>query len=109
LLTRCWNEAPRFITLLGGAAVAWPLVARAQQAERMRRIGILLPASAEDSQFQTWVGAFLQALALSGWTIGRNVQIDTRWAGANANTIQRHAAELVALALKLSSLMTTRQ
>ena len=77
--------------------------------ERMRRIGILLPASAEDSQFQTWVGAFLQALALSGWTIGRNVQIDTRWAGADANTIQRHAAELVALALKLSSLMTTRQ
>ena len=61
------------------------------------------------SQFQTWVGAFLQALALSGWTIGRNVQIDTRWAGAHANTIQRHAAELVALALKLSSLMTTRQ
>ena len=48
----------------------------------MRRIGILLPASAEDLQFQTWVGAFLQALALSGWTIGRNVQIDTRWAGA---------------------------
>jgi ABC-type uncharacterized transport system substrate-binding protein len=87
-----------FITLLGGAAVAWPLAARAQQPERMRRIGILLPASAEDSQFQTWVGAFLQALALSGWTIGRNVQIDTRWAGANANTIQRHAAELVALA-----------
>ena len=89
--------------------MAWPLVARAQQAERMRRIGILLPASAEDSQFQTWVGAFLQALALSGWTIGRNVQIDTRWAGAHANTIQRNAAELVALALKLSSLMTTRQ
>ena len=86
-----------FITLLGGAA-AWPLAARAQQPERMRRIGMLLPASAEDSQFQTWVGAFLQALALSGWTIGRNVQIDTRWAGANANTIQRHAAELIALA-----------
>ena len=97
-----------FITLLGGAG-AWPLAARAQQPERMRRIGMLLPAAAEDSQFQTWVGAFLQALALSGWTIGRNVQIDTRWAGANANTIQRHAAELVALALKLSSLMTTRQ
>src|SRR4029078_5265348 len=89
-LTGRWNEAPRFITLLGGAAVAWPLVARAQQAERMRRIGILLPASAEDSPFQTWVGAFLQALALSGWTIGRNVQIDTCWAGAHANTIQRH-------------------
>jgi putative ABC transport system substrate-binding protein len=85
-----------FITLLGGA-VAWPLVASAQ-GERMRRVGMLFPASAEDSQFQTWVGAFLQALALSGWTIGRNMQIDTRWAGANASTIQSHAAELVALA-----------
>src|SRR6478735_5953555 len=86
-----------FITLLGGAG-AWPVVVRAQQLERMRRIGMLLPAAAEDSQFQTWVGAFLQALALSGWAIGRNVQIDTRWAGANATTIQRHAAELVTLA-----------
>jgi putative ABC transport system substrate-binding protein len=87
-----------FITLLGGAAASLPFAARAQLPERIRRIGMLLPASAEDSQFQTWVGAFLQALALSGWTIGRNVQIDTRWAGANANTIQRHAVELVALA-----------
>ena len=87
-----------FIAGLAGAAVAWPLAARRSSRERIRRIGMLLPASAEDTQFQTWVGAFLQALALSGWTIGRNVQIDTRWAGANANTIQRHAAELVALA-----------
>ena len=86
------------ITVLGGAAASLPFPARAQQPERIRRIGMLLPALADDSQFQTWVGAFLQALALSGWTIGRNVQIDTRWAGANANTIQRHAVELVALA-----------
>ena len=69
-----------FITLLGGAAAAWPLAARAQQPERMRRIGVLLPAAADDPEFQARVGAFLQALALLGWTIGRNVRIDTRWA-----------------------------
>src|SRR5216683_2276960 len=86
-----------FITLIGGAA-AWPLAARAQQPERMQRIGILLPAAADDVQFQTFVGAFLQALALLGWTIGRNVRIDTRWAGVNAAEIRRHAAELAALA-----------
>jgi putative ABC transport system substrate-binding protein len=86
-----------FITLLGGAAVAWPLAAHAQQGERMRRIGIILPAAADDPAFQAWVGAFLQALALLGWNIGRNVRIDTRWATANAAEIRRHAAELVAL------------
>jgi putative tryptophan/tyrosine transport system substrate-binding protein len=85
-----------FITLLGGA-VAWPLVARAQQAERVRRIGVLLPATADDQVWQARVGAFLQALALLGWTIGRNVRIDVRWATANAGEIRRHAAELVAL------------
>jgi putative tryptophan/tyrosine transport system substrate-binding protein len=86
-----------FITLLGATAV-WPLAARAQQPERMRRIGIILPATADNAQFQAWVGAVLQALALLGWTIGRNVQIDTRWATPNAADIRRHAAELVALA-----------
>jgi putative ABC transport system substrate-binding protein len=86
-----------FITLLGGAA-AWPVAVRAQQPERMRRIGVLLPAAADDSGFQAFFGAFLQALALLGWTIGRNVRIDTRWAGADANDIRRHAAELAALA-----------
>ena len=88
----------KFITLLGGAAGTWSLGARAQQPERMRRIGILLNASSDDPQYQAWVGAFLQALALLGWTIGRNVRIDTRWAGANAAEIRRHAAELVTLA-----------
>jgi ABC-type uncharacterized transport system substrate-binding protein len=89
-----------FITLLGGAAAssAWPLAARAQQGERMRRLGVLLPAAVDDSQYQTWVGAFLQELALLGWSIGRNVQIDTRWATANAAQVRRHAAELAALA-----------
>jgi len=87
-----------FITLLSGAAAAWPLAARAQQTERMRRIGLILPATADDPEWQAWVGAFLQALALMGWTIGRNVRIDTRWATTNAAEIRRHAAELVALA-----------
>jgi len=87
-----------FITLLGGAAVAWPLASRAQQSERMRHIGVILPAAANDAEFQTWVGAFLQALAQLGWTIGRNVRIDTRWATANHAEIRKQAAELVALA-----------
>src|SRR5262249_22814078 len=87
-----------FITLVGGSAVAWPLAARAQQGERVRRIGILLAAAADDAVFQTRVAAFLQALALLGWTIGRNMRIDIRWATANAAEIRRHAAELAALA-----------
>ena len=88
----------QFVTLVGGAAVAWPLAALAQQGERMRRIGVLLPATSDDAEFQARVGAFLQTLALLGWTIGRNVRIDTRWAGYNAADIRRHAAELAALA-----------
>jgi putative ABC transport system substrate-binding protein len=88
----------QFITLLGGAAVAWPLAVRAQQADKMRRIGVILPAAANDAEFQTWVGAFLQALAQLGWIIGNNVRIDIRWATANAADIRRHAAELAALA-----------
>jgi hypothetical protein len=71
-----------YYVTLGGAATAWPLAARAQQRERMLRIGGLLPVAADDVEFQARVGAFLQALALLGWTIGRNVRIDTRWAGA---------------------------
>src|SRR4051794_33498447 len=87
-----------FITLLSGAAAAWPLAARAQQDGRMRRIDILLPATADDAEYQVRVGAFLQGLALLGWTLGRNVRIDTRWATPNAADIRRHAAELAALA-----------
>src|SRR5262245_29402307 len=86
-----------FITLLGGTAAGWPLAVRAQQGERVRRIGVLLPASADDARFQTFVGAFLQELQSLGWSIGRNVRIDTRWGTANAAAIHRYTAELVAL------------
>ena len=87
-----------FITLLGGAAAVWPLAARAQQPDRMRRIGVLLPAATDDSEFQARLAAFQLELQRSGWTIGRNVRIDTRWATSDAAEIRRHAAELVTLA-----------
>jgi ABC-type uncharacterized transport system substrate-binding protein len=85
-----------FITLVGGAVAAWPLAARAQQT--IRRVGMLMPAAANDAEFQARVGAFLEGLQQSGWTIGQNVQIDSRWATTNAAEIRRHAAELAALA-----------
>ena len=84
--------------LLGGAAAAWPLAARAQQAERMRRIGVLMAAAADDPESQARIAAFLQGLQQLGWTDGRNVRIDTRWATTNADDLRRHAAELAALA-----------
>src|SRR5262245_58275700 len=85
-----------FITLLGGAAAAWPVAARAQQGER--RIGVLVPATADDPEFQARVGAFMQGLQQLGWSIGRNLRIDTRWATTNAAEIRRHAADLAVLA-----------
>ena len=84
-----------FIAGLGGAAIM-ALGAGAQ--ERVRRIGLLIPASADDTENQIWVGAFLQGLQQLGWTIGRNVRIETRWGGANLDVIRKHAAELAALA-----------
>ena len=87
----------KFIAALGGAAVAWPLAARAQQAERMRRIGVL-NAAADDADGQARLAAFLQGLQQLGWTDGRNVHIDTRWAAGNADDTRKYAAELVALA-----------
>ena len=75
----------------------WPLAVRAQQAQRMRRIGLLLPASATDPEFQARVGAFLQGLQEAGWSIGRNAQIEYRWAGDNPDT-RKLAVELIALA-----------
>src|SRR6516164_5432864 len=87
-----------FITLIGGAAASWPLAAHAQQGERMRRIGVLMPSAADDPEFQARITAFLQGLAQLGWLDGRNVRIDTRWGVADADRIRKYAAELVALA-----------
>jgi putative tryptophan/tyrosine transport system substrate-binding protein len=87
-----------FITLVGGVAANWPLVASALQPERLRRIGMILPAAADDVEFQSWVGAFLQGLAQLDWTIGRNMRIDIHWATPDASNIRKHAAELAALA-----------
>jgi putative tryptophan/tyrosine transport system substrate-binding protein len=88
-----------FIKLFGPAAMAWPLAVQAQPPEQVRRIGVLLPATADDAVFQARLGVFLQELAILGWAIGRNMRIDVRWASADANEIRRHAAELVALKL----------
>jgi ABC-type uncharacterized transport system substrate-binding protein len=87
-----------FITLLGGAAAAWPLAAYAQQPERMRRIGVLMPMADDNPEGRARIAAFLQGLQQWGWTVGGNVRIDIRWATANADGIRRHAAELAALA-----------
>src|SRR5262245_21197744 len=86
-----------FITLLGGAA-AWPLAARAQQRERMRRIGVLMSLAADDPESPVRLTAFVQALQELGWTDGRNVRIDTRWGSGDADRIRISVAELVALA-----------
>ena len=87
-----------FITLVAGAAAGWPLAALAQQGERMRQVGMLLSSTADDAVFQTLVGAFQQGLAQSGWIIGRNVRIETRWAGSKPDDIRKHAQELAVLA-----------
>jgi putative ABC transport system substrate-binding protein len=87
-----------FITLLGGAAAAWPLAARTQQPGGMRRIGVLMPLAAGDPEGQARLGAFVQGLQEHGWTVGSNVQLDIRWAAGEPNLIRRYAAELVGLA-----------
>jgi len=94
---RQWKRR-EFITLLGGAMAAWPLAAPAQQRERMRRIGVLLPYVASDPQAQVRNAALLQGLQQLGWTVGQNVHIDYRWSGGNIDDTRRYAAELVALA-----------
>jgi putative ABC transport system substrate-binding protein len=87
----------KFITLLGGAA-AWPLAARAQQGERMRRIGVLMPFAADDPVGQARIAAFREGLEKLGWTEGRNIRIDTRWTSTgDVESMQRFAKELVAL------------
>jgi putative ABC transport system substrate-binding protein len=87
-----------FITLLGGAATGWPLAARAQQSERMRRIGVLMLQGADDPDGPRRVAALLQGLQQLGWTDGRNLRIDMRWGAGDAARSRRYAAELVALA-----------
>ena len=86
-----------FISLLGGAAVAWPLRARAQQAERVRRIGVLMSV-ADAPEGQARLAAFLKGLQQWGWTEGRNVRIDTRWGGGDAERTRKNVAELLARA-----------
>src|SRR5262245_6738326 len=87
-----------FITLVGGAAAAWPLSARAQQRERMRRIGVLMNLTADDPEASARVTVFAQGLQQLGWTAGHNVRIDYRWGAVDADRSRRYAAELVALA-----------
>ena len=87
-----------FITLLGGAAAAWPLAVRAQQPERMRRIGVLAPTAPDDAEAQTRFAALRQGLQRFGWIEGRNLQIDARWGAGDAGAIGSAATELAALA-----------
>jgi putative ABC transport system substrate-binding protein len=88
----------KFIKLIGSAAVAWPLAARAQQPERIRRIGVLQSVAADDPEGSARMAGFLQGLQQLGWTEGRNFRIDIRWASGDADMYRRYAAELVALA-----------
>jgi ABC-type uncharacterized transport system substrate-binding protein len=87
----------KFITLLGGAA-AWPLAARAQQSQRVRRIGVLMNLAADDPEGQARLAAFLQGLQEAGWAVGRNVRVDIRWGASDTDLMRRQAADLVALA-----------
>jgi putative tryptophan/tyrosine transport system substrate-binding protein len=87
-----------FITLLGGAAAAWPLAVRAQQSGRMRRIGVLMNTSADDPEGQARIAAFHQGLQEWGWTLGRNARIDVRWGAVDAESSRLYAAEVVGLA-----------
>jgi hypothetical protein len=86
-----------FITLLGGAAVAWPLAARAQQADKVRRIGVLMNLAADDPESSTRIAAFAQGLGELGWNVGRNVRIDYRWGAGDVGSVRRYAAELAEL------------
>src|SRR5881392_1552187 len=86
-----------FITLLGGAAAAWPLAARAQQVEQMRRIGVLMNTGADEPESQARLAAFMQGLQEIGWAAGRNLRIDYRWSPGDLARLRKDAAELVAL------------
>ena len=86
-----------FISLVGSSVAAAPFAARAQQRERMRRIGVLMNLGADDAEGQARLAAFLQGLQEAGWVVGRNVRIDVRWGGGDAESFRKQAAELVAL------------
>ena len=86
-----------FITLVGGAAAAWPRAGRAQQSSGMRRIGALMAASENDAEYQGFLAAFREGLQKLGWAEGRNIQIDARWAGLDTEATRRLAKELVGL------------
>ena len=87
-----------FISLLGGALVVWPLAARAQPSERVRRVGVLMHLAADDPEGQPRITAFEQGMRELGWAVGRNLQIDYRWAASDPDRLRKYAAELVALA-----------
>src|SRR5436190_22366405 len=87
-----------FITLLGSAAAVWPVATRAQQSERMRRIGVLMNLAADDPEAQARMMAFAQELAQLGWIARRNIKIDSRWTAGDNERVRNNAAELVALA-----------
>src|SRR6266542_6139385 len=87
-----------FITLLGGAAAAWPFAAQAQPGERVRRIGVLMSTAADDPEGRTRIAALLQGLQQLGWIVGRNVQIEYRWTAGAPERVRNYATELVALA-----------
>ena len=86
-----------FLGLVGGAAVAWPLAARAQQPERMRRVGVLMATTSDEPESQARMTAFAQGLQEVGWSVGRNVRIDVRWSGGDFERVHKDAGELVAL------------
>ena len=85
-----------FITLLGGATAAWPLATRAEQAERLRKVGVLVPAAAGTPHWQAYVAAFREGLQKLGWSDGRNIHIEERW-GPNADELGSHAAEFAGM------------
>jgi putative ABC transport system substrate-binding protein len=87
----------KFLAALGGAAATWPFAAHAQQGQRMRRIGVLMHLAADDPEGQRRVAAFLQGLQEAGWAVGRNVDIDMRWAAGEAERFRRYAMEIIAL------------
>jgi putative tryptophan/tyrosine transport system substrate-binding protein len=84
-----------FITLCGGAAVVWPFSAQAQQAENIRRLGVLLPFAETDPEVQKWLQAFVEGLRQSGWIDGNNIRIDTHWAGPDAARVSSAAKTLI--------------